>query len=101
MKWGPAEKVCNYRIKNHLISVFSHKEANLRLSGNILILTCSNLNIYLHNVRDKINSTGLYEVLCTAKNFQVAECRPTSLVNTHGLMPLNDWAESTKTEQVD
>lgn len=98
MKWAPVEKVCSYRIKNHLISAFSHKEANMSLSGNILILTRSNLNIHLPDIRDKIHLTGLYEVLCTAKNLQVSECGPIALVNTHGLMPLSNWAESTKTE---
>lgn len=77
MKQGPAEKVCNYRIKNHLISASAHKEAKLRLHGNILILTFSNLSICLCNIRDEINSTVFYEVFCTAENLQVAECGPT------------------------
>lgn len=75
-EWSPAEKVCNYRIKNHLISSFAHKDAKLRLHGNILISTFSNLNVCLCNIRDEINSTGLYEVLCTAENLQVAEYGP-------------------------
>lgn len=55
-----------------------------------------------------MNFTGLNEVFCTAKNLQVLECGPISLVNTlmaschsiTGLSPLKQrkWTKFTPTE---